>query len=331
MDKLKAAIPLIIVAFIVMGLSAVYLPTEQPVISVPAESLVRVGPLNITNSLLASWVVIAVILLMFFIGLSNMKLQPSGLQNVLEFLYEGLYNLTENVAGPEHAKKFFAIPATIFIYVLFSNWLALFPGFPLMGVGLCQEAHHAETEVVAEGGHGAEAEQHGEATSEHGESSGWKTCGPGQHVVPLFRSPSADLNNTLSLALVTQFMAQFFGFSVLGVGGYVGKFFTTKKMTSAKGPGEFALGMIDFMVGLLELLSEFVKVVAYTFRLYGNIFAGEVTVMILTFFVPLILTLPMLGFEIFVGFIQAFVFFILSVAFYTLAVASHDHEHDEAH
>lgn len=328
MDKLKAAIPLIIVAFIVMGLSAKFLPTEQPVISVPAEKLVSVGPLNITNSLLASWVVIVVILLIFFMGLSNMKLQPSGLQNVLEFLYEGLYNLTENVAGPEHAKKFFAIPATIFIYVLFSNWLALFPGFPLMGVGLCQEGHHEETgvEQTAEGEHGAEAEQHSEATS-----SGWKTCGPGQHVVPLFRSPSADLNNTLSLALVTQFMAQFFGFSMLGVGGYLGKFFITQKMTSAKGAGEFALGMIDFMVGLLELLSEFVKVVAYTFRLYGNIFAGEVTVMILTFFVPLILTLPMLGFEIFVGFIQAFVFFILSVAFYTLAVASHDHEHDEAH
>jgi F-type H+-transporting ATPase subunit a len=320
MDKLKAAIPLIVVAFIVMGLSAVFLPTEQPVISVPAESLVMIGPLNVTNSLLASWVVIAVIVAVFFLGLNNMKMQPSGLQNVLELLYEGLYNLTENVAGPKHVKRFFAIPATIFIYVLFSNWLALFPGFPLMGVGLCRDAHHAETVVVEEGGHSAEA------TSEHGESSGWKTCGPGQHVVPLFRSPSADLNNTLSLALVTQVLAQIFGFSVLGAGGYMGKFFVTHKMTSAKGPGDFALGIIDFLVGLLELLSEFVKVVAYTFRLYGNIFAGEVTVMILTFFVPLVLTIPMLGFEIFVGFIQAFVFFILSVAFYTLAVASHDHE-----
>jgi F-type H+-transporting ATPase subunit a len=324
MDKLKAAIPLIIVALIVMVLSAMFLPTEQPVISVPAESLVRVGPLNITNSLFASWIVIAVIVVVFFLGLNNMKMQPTGLQNVLELLYEGLYNLTENVAGPEHVKRFFAIPATIFIYVLFSNWLALFPGFPLMGVGLCQ-AHH---EVVEDGGeHG---DPHGEVmVEEHGESSGWKTCGPGEHVVPLFRSPSADLNNTLSLALVTQVLAQIFGFSVLGAGGYMSKFFVTHKMTSAKGPGDFALGIIDFLVGLLELLSEFVKVVAYTFRLYGNIFAGEVTVMILTFFVPLILTIPMLGFEIFVGFIQAFVFFILSVAFYTLAVASHDHE--EAH
>ncbi|MDM8519524.1 FoF1 ATP synthase subunit a [Anaerolineales bacterium HSG6] len=322
MDKLKSALPYLAGAILLMALSVLFLRDEQPVISVSAEHLFWVGPLNVTNSLFTSWVVIVIILVFVGVGLRNMSEQPSGLQNALEFLYEGLYNLTENVAGPEHVKRFFAIPATIFIYVLVSNWFALFPGFPLLGVGLCTEAHHAEETAHAEDSHADEG--HAEEAS----GSMWTTCAPGEHVVPLFRSPSADLNNTLSLALVTQVMSWTFGIMVLGFAGYFSKFFVTKKMISGATIGERFLGVIDFLVGLLELLSEFVKIVAYTFRLFGNIFAGEVTVMILTFFVPLILTLPMLGFEIFVGFIQAFVFFILSVAFYTLAVASHG---DEAH
>jgi F-type H+-transporting ATPase subunit a len=247
-----------------------------------------------------------------------MKLNPSGFQNFLEFLYEGLYQLTENVAGPKHAAKFFALPATIFIYVILSNWLALFPGLPLMGVGLCEE-HHVEAKA------GATTHE-----AEVAVAKWWKTCKPGEVIVPFLRSTSADLNNTLSLALVTQVLAQIFGITILGIGGYAGKFFVTQKMTSAKSGGEFALGIIDFLVGLLELLSEFIKVLAYTFRLYGNIFAGEVTVFIVVFFIPLFAVLPMLAFEVFVGFIQAFVFFILSVAFYTLASTGHG-GHDEAH
>lgn len=328
MDKLIKSLPYIIGALVIMGLSTL-LPTEQPFISVPAEHIFYLGPINVTNSLLTSWVCIIIILAIAGIGLSSMKMQPTGLQNVLEWMYELIYNLTENVAGPKHVKQFFAIPATIFFYVLVSNWFALFPGFPLLGVGVCEELHYEDEaktmEVVeAEEGHGEAADDHGEDKA-HG---WWNTCPAGTHLVPLFRSPSADLNNTLSLAVITQVLAQIFGFAALGVGGYLGKFFVIHKMTSASSVGEFALGAIDFMVGLLEFLSEFVKVVAYTFRLYGNIFAGEVTVMILTFFVPLILALPMLAFEIFVGFIQAFVFYILSVAFYTLAVSSHG---DEAH
>jgi F-type H+-transporting ATPase subunit a len=92
---------------------------------------------------------------------------------------------------------------------------------------------------------------------------------------------------------------------------------------------QLALGFIDLFVGLLEFMSEFVKVIAFTFRLFGNIFAGEVMLIVLTFLVPLILTLPFLGLEVFVGLVQAFVFYILSIAFYTVAVIPHGHE--EAH
>jgi F-type H+-transporting ATPase subunit a len=125
----------------------------------------------------------------------------------------------------------------------------------------------------------------------------------------------------------------------LGFGGYLGKFLVFDGIRSAFGPdahgnkrstggmlGQLALGLIDLFVGLLEGLSEFIKVIAFTFRLFGNIFAGEVMLIVLTFLVPLVLTIPFLGFEVFVGLIQAFIFFILSVAFYSVAVTSHSHE-----
>ncbi|MFQ5577354.1 MAG: F0F1 ATP synthase subunit A, partial [Anaerolineae bacterium] len=258
----------------------------------------------------------------------NMQLVPSGLQNVLEMIVEALYNLTEGVSGPKWVGKFYLIPTTIFIYVLVSNWIGLLPG--LAGIGLC-EAHHTEA---------AHAEE-----APHEESAGFRlgnTCPEGEVIVPFFRSPSADLNNTLMLALVTQVVAQVFGFSALGVSGYLGKFVVFRGIAAAFKPdehghkrsfggmmGQLAMGGIDMFVGLLEGMSEFVKVIAFTFRLFGNIFAGEVMLIVLTFLIPVLLTLPFLGLEVFVGLVQAFVFYILSVAFYTVAVTSHDHE--EAH
>jgi F-type H+-transporting ATPase subunit a len=116
----------------------------------------------------------------------------------------------------------------------------------------------------------------------------------------------------------------------LGVGGYLGKFFVFSGMTSAKSAGEFLMGLIGFLVGLLEFLSEFIRIIAYTFRLFGNIFAGEVMLLVIMFLVPLIVVTPLIGFEIFVNIIQAFIFYILSVAFYTVAITGHG-DHDESH
>ncbi len=201
-------------------------------------------------------------------------------------------------------------------------------GIPLVGVGLCEAAGgHAEGVAHAEEEH---ADEHADE-EEHGKTSRFGfTCEPGEHIVPLFRAPSADLNFTLMLALVTQVLAQVFGFTALGVGGYLGKFFVFDRIFKAKSGGDFALGLIDIFVGLLELLSEFVKIVAFTFRLFGNIFAGEVMLLVIAFLVPLVVVTPLIGFEIFVAFIQAFVFYILSVAFYTVAITGHG-DHDEAH
>lgn len=350
----------LIVVLIVLG--SIYLRFELPVVSVAAEKLPGWG--GITNSLLTSWVVIIIIGVVAYLGTRHMALIPSGLQNVLEFMIETLYNLTESVAGSKWAPKFFMVPATIFIYVLVSNWIGLFPG--LMGVGICAP-HHYETHAEASHGeddahdsnedHAKEEDAHSDDNKDDAhaeddahvaESSGGfmvgTTCDEGEHIIPFFRSPSADLNNTLMLALVTQFMAQFFGITALTGAGYASKFFIIDGIKAAFEPdadgnpkprgsmiGELVMGLINFFVGVLELLSEFIKVIAFTFRLFGNIFAGEVMLIVLTFLVPLLLTIPFIGFEIFVGLVQAFIFFILSVAFYSVAVTSHDHDHEDGH
>ena len=314
----------LVVALVIIIVGAMTIPITLPVISVSAEHLFYLGPISITNSLLTSWIVVIIATVLFFVGTSNMQLRPSGLQNFLEWVVEGIYNLTVNVAGVENLKRFpafFTVPATIFIYVIISNWFALFPGLPLLGVGLCQEIHHEEN---VEGGHSTQllgSVVYADSFADEEEHKSTSTCAEGSHLVPFVRSPSADLSNTFALAIITQLLAQYFGFAALG-SGYLSKFLIIK-------PEKGAMAIIDFLVGLLEFVSEFIKVVAYTFRLFGNIFAGEVTVFVLIFFMPLLGALPMLGFEIFVGFIQAFVFYILSVAFYTIAVKPHDHE--EAH
>jgi len=307
-------------ALVLLAIGLMFLKFQMPPVSVSAETLWTVGGLKITNAYFTSVVVTLIIIVAAFLGTRNLKMLPSGFQNLLEIIVEALYKLTEDVSGPKWVGRFFIIPATIFIYVLVSNWFGLIPG--LAGFGLCEEHHAAEATEQAATLHS-------------------NTCPEGQIIVPFFRSPSSDLNNTLMLALLTQIAAQVFGFTALG-GGYMKKFFMFGGLAAAFKPdehgnkrsvggmlGQLAMGFIDVFVGLLEFLSEFVKVIAFTFRLFGNIFAGEVMLIVLTFLIPLILTLPFLGLEIFVGFIQAFVFFILSVAFYTVAVTSHDHS--EAH
>lgn len=309
-----------IVAIVAVGIGLAFFRVYLPEISVAAEPIpAKDSP--ITNALLTSWIVIVFIAIGAYLGTRNMQLIPSGFQNLLEASFEALYNLTESISGSDYVKKFYLIPMSIFFYVLISNWFGLLPFVP--AVGFCQADREPKEEQVIQ--------------------TVWpKPCEEGYHLVPLFRSPSADLNNTLMLALFTQVAAQVYGFAVLGFGGYLKKYFVFGGILAAFKPdehgnprsfsgavGQFLLGLIDMAVGLLELLGEFNKVIAYTFRLFGNIFAGEVMLLVLTFLIPVGLTVVFVGFEIFVGLIQAFVFFVLSVAFYTVAVTPP--HGDEAH
>lgn len=322
----KSALPIAIVALVIIVVGAMFITMPPPHISIRAEALFHLGPLSITNSVFTAWVATIFIFILFFLGTRNMSLKPGALQNFLEFLVENLYKLTEGVAGQKWVSKFFVVPATIFVFVLMSNLIGLFIAIPLTGFGVCEPHKAAAVEMT----HGDEVAHVEEAAADGEGHYTTPGCNPGDKLVPFFRAPSADLNFTFALALITQIVAWSFGFMALGAGGYMGKFFVFDKIRNAKSGGDYALGVIDFFVGLLELLSEFVKIIAFSFRLFGNIFAGEVMLLVIAFLVPLLVVVPLIGFEIFVAFIQAFVFFILSVAFYKVAITGHG-DHDEAH
>ncbi len=137
----------------------------------------------------------------------------------------------------------------------------------------------------------------------------------GSESVPLLRSPASDLNFTLALALIAVTFANAFGVAAVGLKARLSVFFNFK-------------GPIDFFVGILELVSEFAKIISFSFRLFGNIFAGEVLLAIMAFLVPYLAPLPFMFLEIFVGFIQAFIFGMLTLVFVAIAV-SHGEDFDE--
>jgi F-type H+-transporting ATPase subunit a len=144
----------------------------------------------------------------------------------------------------------------------------------------------------------------------------------GYVLVPFFRAPSTDLNFPLALALVTVVLSQYFGFKALKR-GYLKKFFNISGFKKG-----VLVGIAELLAGLLEIVSEIAKIISLTFRLFGNILAGEVLLAVLAFLVPYLISVPFYGLEVFVGFVQALVFFMLSLVFFTLAVTAHG---DEAH
>lgn len=140
--------------------------------------------------------------------------------------------------------------------------------------------------------------------------------------VPLLRSMNADANVTLAFTLVSVIATQVLGFATLGIFGHMGKYLVA--------PWKKPYG-IGTVVGILEFISEFARLISFVFRLFGNIFAGEVLLVVISFLVPYLIPVPFLGLEIFVGFIQALVFSLLTVAFIKMAVTAHGDHEETAH
>ena len=136
-------------------------------------------------------------------------------------------------------------------------------------------------------------------------------------MLPYFRSMNTDLNSPLSLAIMSVIFIEFWGITGLGLFKYGSKFFNFSNP-------------ISFFVGILEFVAEFARIISFTFRLFGNMLAGEILLLVMTFMVPFLIALPFYALETFVGMIQAFVFFMLTIAFGALALEVHD-EHDESH
>jgi F-type H+-transporting ATPase subunit a len=276
----------------------------------------------VTNSLILTILVDLLLLGVILFGARNMQLVPRGFQNMVEVVIEGFYNFALGV-DRKNVAKFFALPATIFLFFLIGNIGGLLP--TVGSVGWCVEKHE-ETVAPASTAEGTAVDSAG--TAETAEKVGPSAifsglpgyCPAGNFVLPWFRAPAADLNVTLAWALVAVFMIEYFGFQALGL-GYLGKFFINP----------FKGGAINTFVGLLEFVSEIMRIVAFAFRIFGNIFGGEVILVVMSFLFAYLLPLPFYGFEIFVAFIQAVIFAVLTLVFSSLAVQAHGHdEHGHA-
>jgi F-type H+-transporting ATPase subunit a len=285
-----------------------------PFVSVAAETIFRFGDFTVSNSLLTSWIVMLVLIILAIFATrripkdldsaKNADLVPSGLANAIEWIIEGLSGMVRSIGGG-WSSRYFPIVMTIFLFVITSNWLGLLPGFG--SIGLLEHPHSAEAaSYVANGA---------VLTAEVAEDSH-----EGYVLVPFFRSPSTDLNFTLALALTSVLVTQYFGVRALKL-SYFSKFFNVHGFKGGVFPG-----IVEFIAGLLELIAEFAKIISFSFRLFGNVFAGEVLLGVMAFLIPYAVSLPFYGLELFVGFIQALVFMMLTLVFFASATIGHGGE-----
>lgn len=332
----------IILALFAVGIYAAFIgpsilkPVSPPVV-LPAEPTgLHIGSFQITNTILATLLADVILLLMAFGVYRFMrsgKLVPSGFYNFFEAIFEFMWNSVEGTAG-KWAKRIFAVPATIFLLVLIANMVKLVPGFESIGlleqsptgkgyapvklfqVGALEVFTVDKAQPVEAAASAVETTGESEASvAEHGEAL-CTVC----EVIPFLRGSATDLNFPLALALVTVVMVQVYGVMAVGP-GYFSKFLPVKKLVSG---GIF--GLIDFVVGILEIVLEFAKILSFTFRLFGNIFAGVLLLSILGALLPVLLPPGLYIFEVFFGAIQAYVFFLLATVFISGATAGHHGE-----
>ena len=258
-----------------------------------AEPLGHIGSLTVTNSLLASW--LAVFILVIFLVSVGRKLKkvPRGVQNIFELLLEKALEMADSVTGSrKKSEKFLPISLALFLFIFVNNWLGLIPGMGTIGFNEMAEGH--------------------------------KTF------IPLLRGGTADINTTLALALVAVIGSHVMGVLVIGAWNYFNKFVNMKLLLEI--PGKIRkdytvvlVNPIKVFVGLVEVISEFAKVASLTFRLFGNIFAGEVLLASMMALFAYALPLPFMFLEMIVGIIQALIFSILALVYMTIAVEQHEH------
>jgi F-type H+-transporting ATPase subunit a len=321
---------IIVLSFLAAGAYAPVMPHVQ----LPAEKLTHepIFGVYLTNTIVA--VIIAdVLLLLIAWSIRRQSKQGktvfTGIGGIFAIILEYLYGLTESTAG-KWAKKIFPWFATIMLMVLVVNWIGLIPGVDSIGI-LEKSDHGYPTKEILPGivtivkPEEADSEAHAEE-GEHPDG--------GYTLIPFVRVTSTDLNFTLSLALISVVMVQVIGFQALGV-GYLTKYFNVpaaKNLGKAirkpgfGGPLDLMMPLIDIFVGLLEIVAEISKVISFTFRLFGNIFAGAVLLFVIGSIFPVFFQTIFLFLELGVGAIQAFVFGILTMVFMSMATHGHgDH------
>ncbi len=257
-----------------------------------SQSAVEIGQvfgLPITNSMLVTWIVAAGLIVFARLATRRMNQVPSGAQNFFEWLVESLYTFLEGIIGPDLVRKTFWFFGTVFIFILAANWAGLVPGIGSIGWG----RHTPEGFVLEE---------------------------------PLLRGANADVNLTLAMALVFFACWIVWGLTEQGVGGFVKELFAPKGESA--GALRVLLIVVFFAAGLLEVISILFRPISLSFRLYGNVFAGENMLETIAA-IPAIgwlVQIPFYFLELLVGLVQALVFTLLTAVF-TLLICQHHEEH----
>jgi F-type H+-transporting ATPase subunit a len=264
-----------------------WMSVERPDPHLPAPALFHIFGLPVTNTILAGWITVVFLVLVCWLITRRMKLVPGRLQAAFEFVVGWVYDLCRSTAGEKNGRKFFPVVATIFLFVAFNAWLSLVPGFGSILFG------------------------------DH----------------ELIRGSNTDINTPLAMAIISFIFVAYFGIRELGI-KWLGQYVNFGPLFRAiggifKGKFDFMAifsGVIDAFVGGLELLSRFITIISFTFRLFGNMTAGEILLLVSAFLIPWILAVPFYGLELLIGFVQGLIFAGLTLVFATMAVTPHQEE-----
>jgi F-type H+-transporting ATPase subunit a len=264
-----------------------WMAVERPSPHLPAPVLFHLFRLPVTNTILAGWITVIFLVLLSWLITRRMKLIPGRLQAAFEALAGWVYDLCRSTAGEENGRRFFPVVGTIFLFVAFNAWLSLIPGYGSILLG------------------------------DH----------------ELLRGSNTDINTPLAIAIISFVFVAYYGLKMLGV-KWLHQYFDFGPLFRSFGntfKGKFNvldifIGAIGVVVGFLELFSRFITIISFTFRLFGNMTAGEILLLVTAYLIPWVLALPFYGLELLIGFIQGLIFAGLTLVFATMAVTSHQEE-----
>ena len=257
-----------------------------------SEEIFSIKGFPVTNALMTSWIAVILIILVSLFLRKKMREVPGKVQHVFELIIEGALNLCDQVTGRRKlSMKIFPIVISLFFFILFNNWIGLLP-FSAVGID--------DNGVF----------------------------------VPLLRSGTADLNTTLGLGLFAVIGSNIFGILSLGIWKTLNKYLNIKVLLQMfkkvrRDKTAIIVAPIQFFVGLIEIIGEMAKIASLSFRLFGNVFAGEILLVSMSAIFAYAVPLPFLFLELLVGLVQAVVFSMLTLVYFTISAMEHGHEERE--
>jgi len=257
-----------------------------------AEPVAHIGSFTITNSLINSWITVAILIVFFVAAGNKIKKIPRGIQNIFEIILEQALALADTITSDrKKSEKLLPVTMALFLFILINNWLGLLPGIGTIGF------------IETHGGHPL--------------------------FIPYLRGGTADINTTLALALIAVVGSHIVGVITIGAWHYLNKFLNLKAFAEIPGKIKSDVSIvlvnpIKAFVGIVEFIGEIAKIASLSFRLFGNIFAGEVLLASMMALFAFFLPLPFMFLEIIVGLIQALIFSLLTLVFMTIAMESHE-------